>query len=405
MTDLFISAPLLFPMDDKIFEALSHPLRRRALRLLGERPRMYSELMEELGVDSPTLAFHLKKLAGLVEKGNNGFYRLTELGRRALEVMAMVEGAGQPQPRTEAEELTFSDRILLKIDKALLELAKKEGRKIKVFDTAILEIDKDVPPELFYEVVEEVRDVAVVKVPKHLRSYVEPKARDVGLITERGLLTSTLKLAVQLLGYLGPLKAFRREKKSLVEVYSGDFRHGGRVAVEVEGGRLKIVKGPNRVVARCEDQDDFEISEGAVSMEGCEVEMSLDGVDALNLDVAGGYVAAALELNNLNIDIAGGVVDVDLTLGRGSVSIEAEGGAVSGRLSYASFDGSSELDVSAVGGVVSLLLELPPDVGISVESSVAGGVVKTPKPRPGARGILKVSVDAVGGAVRILTKE
>ncbi len=198
-------------MDNKIFEALSHPLRRRALRLLGERPRMYSELMEELGVDSPTLAFHLKKLAELVEKGDSGFYRLTELGRKALEVMAMVEGAGQPQPRSEAEELTFSDRMFLKIDKALLELAKKDGRKIRVFDVAILEIDKDMPPELFYEVVEEVRDVAVVKVPKHLRSYVEPKARDVGLITERGLLTSTLKLAVQLLGYLGPLKAFRSD--------------------------------------------------------------------------------------------------------------------------------------------------------------------------------------------------
>jgi hypothetical protein len=41
-------------MDDKIFEALAHPLRRRALKLLGDRPRMHSELMEELGVDSPT---------------------------------------------------------------------------------------------------------------------------------------------------------------------------------------------------------------------------------------------------------------------------------------------------------------------------------------------------------------
>jgi len=218
-------------MGDRIFEALAHPLRRRAIRLLGERPRMYSELMEELGVDSPTLAFHLKKLAGLVEKGGNGFYRLTDLGRKALEVMAVLEGAGQPQPRAEAEELTFSDRVVLKIDKALLELAKREGRKIRVFDTAILEIDKDVPPELLYEVVEEIRDVAVVKVPKHLRAYVEPKARDVVLVTERGLLTSTLKLAVQLLGYLGPLKAFRRERRSLVEVYSGGFTHGGRVAV------------------------------------------------------------------------------------------------------------------------------------------------------------------------------
>ena len=57
------------PVGDRIFEALAHLLRRRALRILGERLRMYSELMEELGVDSPTLAFHLRKLAGLVEKG------------------------------------------------------------------------------------------------------------------------------------------------------------------------------------------------------------------------------------------------------------------------------------------------------------------------------------------------
>lgn len=391
-------------MGDRIFEALAHPLRRRALRLLGERPRMYSELMEELGVDSPTLAFHLKKLAGLVEKGNNGFYRLTDLGRKALEVMAVLEGAGQPQPSAEAEELTFSDRAILRLDKALLELAKREGRKIRVFDTAILEIDKDVPPELLYEVVEEIRDVAVVKVPKHLRAYVEPKARDVVLVTERGLLTSTLKLAVQLLGYLGPLKAFRRERRSLVEVYSGDFTHSSRVAVEMDGGRLKIVEGPNRVVARCEDPDDFDVSAGAISMEGCEVEMALSGVDALDLDVAGGYAAASLKLNNLKIDAAGGVVDLDLAMGRGSVSIKADGGAVSGRLSYAPFEGPSQLDVTVAGGVVNLLLELPPDVGISVQSSAAGGVVKTPEPRPGARGVLNISVDVAGGAVKILTK-
>jgi DNA-binding transcriptional ArsR family regulator len=115
-------------MGDRIFEALAHPLRRRALKLLGERPRMYSELMEELGVDSPTLAFHLKKLAGLVEKGGNGFYRLTDLGRKALEVMAVLEGAGQPQPRAEAEELTFSDRVVLKIGRCWSWRRERGGR-------------------------------------------------------------------------------------------------------------------------------------------------------------------------------------------------------------------------------------------------------------------------------------
>jgi len=224
------------------------------------------------------------------------------------------------------------------------------------------------------------------------------------LVTERGLLTSTLKLAVQLLGYLGPLKAFRRDRRSLVEVYNGDFTHSGRAAVEMDGGRLKIVEGPNRVVARCEDPDDFDVSAGAISMEGCEVEMALSGLYALDLDVAGGYAAASLKLNTLKIDAAGGVVDLDLAMGRGSVSIKADGGAVSGRLGYAPFEGPSQLDVSVAGGVVNLLLELPPDVGISVQSSAAGGVVKTPKPRPGARGVLNISVDVAGGAVKILTK-
>ena len=124
-------------MGGRIFEALAHPLRRRALKLLGERPRMYSELMEELGVDSPILAFHLKKLAGLVEKGDNGFYRLTDLGRKALEVMAMLEGVAQPQPSAEAKELTFSDRVMLSLDRALLELAKRgeEDKGVRHCDT------------------------------------------------------------------------------------------------------------------------------------------------------------------------------------------------------------------------------------------------------------------------------
>jgi hypothetical protein len=201
---------------------------------------------------------------------------------------------------------------------------------------------------------------------------------------------------------LGPLKAFR--ERSLVEVYNGDFTHDGRVAVEMDGGRFKMVEGPNRVVARCGDPDDFDISAGTISMEGCEVEMALSGVDALDLDVAGGNAAASLKLNSLEIDAAGGVVDLDLTMGRGSVSIKADGGAVSGRLSYAPFEGPSQLDVTVAGGVVNNLLGLPPDVGMSVQSSAAGGVVKTPEPRPGAKGVLNISVVMAGGAAKILTK-
>ena len=56
-------------MGDRIFEALAHPLRRRALRILGERPRMYSELMEELGVDSPHPGLPLEEASGACGEG------------------------------------------------------------------------------------------------------------------------------------------------------------------------------------------------------------------------------------------------------------------------------------------------------------------------------------------------
>ncbi|MCX8136640.1 hypothetical protein [Pyrobaculum aerophilum] len=42
--------------------------------------------------------------------------------------------------------MAFHDRVILKIDNSLLELAKREGRKIRIYDVAIVEVDKDVDP-------------------------------------------------------------------------------------------------------------------------------------------------------------------------------------------------------------------------------------------------------------------
>ncbi|MGB9706165.1 MAG: winged helix-turn-helix domain-containing protein [Pyrobaculum sp.] len=130
-------------MSEHVFEALSHPVRRKILQLLAERPRLYSELMEEIGVDSPTLAFHLKKLAGLVEKNEKGFYQLTEAGERAVKIIKEVEGVRPAEPAApRAEDILLHDRVLLKIDNALLELAKREGRRIRIQDVAIVEVEK-----------------------------------------------------------------------------------------------------------------------------------------------------------------------------------------------------------------------------------------------------------------------
>lgn len=58
--------------------------------------------------------------------------------------------------------------------------------------------------------VQEIRDVAVVKVPERLRAYVEPKIRDVAMVTSGGILMSAIKLGIEALTYLAPLKAFRK---------------------------------------------------------------------------------------------------------------------------------------------------------------------------------------------------
>lgn len=383
---------------DRVFEALAHPIRRRILKLLEERPRSYSELMEELGVDSPTLAFHIKKLGGLVEKNERGFYILTEAGRRALSVVKQLET--EAAQSLDIKELELSDRVFLKVGRDLLELAKREGKKVRIFDTAVVEFEKDIPPELFYEVVEEIRDVGVVKTPKHLRPYVETRVRDVGIVTERGLLSTLLKLVVEVLA-LGGVKSGVRRRRELVEVYRGPLSHGGRVEVEVAGGRVKIFGGPNQVVARCEDARDFEVGEGRISAEGCEVEMALLEVKSLSLDVAGGDVEISLSLSNLKADVSGGVVKADLALAGGDVEIDLSGGVFTGRLKYSVFEGAASLKLDLAGGVARLKLDLPPEVGLFVATESEGGVVRTPKPRPGGRGVLQTYIKAAGGIVDI----
>lgn len=60
---------------DKTFAALADPHRRRAVELLGERPRRAGELAEALGLPAPTMSRHLRflKQSGLVEETHPEF--------------------------------------------------------------------------------------------------------------------------------------------------------------------------------------------------------------------------------------------------------------------------------------------------------------------------------------------
>lgn len=75
----------------EVFSALKHPARRMILRMLGEAPATYTEILNALGVDTGLLNFHLDSLKGLVAKGEDGRYRLSGFGSSALGLMRGVE--------------------------------------------------------------------------------------------------------------------------------------------------------------------------------------------------------------------------------------------------------------------------------------------------------------------------
>jgi len=60
---------------DKTFAALADPHRRRAVELLGERPRRAGELADALGLPAPAMSRHLRQLkqSGLVGEAHPEF--------------------------------------------------------------------------------------------------------------------------------------------------------------------------------------------------------------------------------------------------------------------------------------------------------------------------------------------
>ena len=60
---------------DQTLAALADPHRRRAVELLGQRPRRAGELAESLGLPAPAMSRHLRALkqSGLVEETHPEF--------------------------------------------------------------------------------------------------------------------------------------------------------------------------------------------------------------------------------------------------------------------------------------------------------------------------------------------
>jgi len=69
----------------ELFEAISHPVRIRIIKILEKQPTSFASLKRQLRIDSSgNLDFHLKKLGELVAVRADGLYGLTDAGKEAL---------------------------------------------------------------------------------------------------------------------------------------------------------------------------------------------------------------------------------------------------------------------------------------------------------------------------------
>lgn len=72
----------------KILTVLSHPLRREILVILNEKGECsFTDIMNALNVNTGTMSFHIRSLAGLVEQTPSGKYRLNKMGENAVRLI------------------------------------------------------------------------------------------------------------------------------------------------------------------------------------------------------------------------------------------------------------------------------------------------------------------------------
>ena len=76
-----------------MFTSLKHPVRRKILRMLNNKPMTFMEIVEQLEVSSSHLTYHLESLGELLAKTETGEYRLSNFGKAAASAMKGVEEA------------------------------------------------------------------------------------------------------------------------------------------------------------------------------------------------------------------------------------------------------------------------------------------------------------------------
>jgi DNA-binding transcriptional ArsR family regulator len=82
-----------------MFTSLKHPVRRKILRMLGQKPMTFTEIVGELEISSPNLTYHLESLGELVYKMDNDRYKLSAFGLATINAMKSIEEVREVEPK------------------------------------------------------------------------------------------------------------------------------------------------------------------------------------------------------------------------------------------------------------------------------------------------------------------
>ena len=82
-----------------MFTSLKHPVRRKILRMLGNKSMTFMEMVEELGISSPNLTYHLESLGELISKMDNDQYKLSSFGLATINAMKSIEEVHETEPK------------------------------------------------------------------------------------------------------------------------------------------------------------------------------------------------------------------------------------------------------------------------------------------------------------------
>ncbi len=330
------------PRNGEVFQALAHRVRRAVIRSLAEKgERSFTELMRDAGLeDSSVMAFHMKKLGGLVRRNERGYYELTDLGWRAYKVLRELE---LESLRDRAEEV-------------LKEIGGKEP--------ATKEASK--PERQAVTAGGEVREDALSVLGSTVSEVVKTVSEAVKGLTPADILKEVLSG-----GKVWVDKAAPPAPNVKLEVIGSDATLTG-----TDSGNIRV-----RGTARRESDATIRASkdEATITVKGMNCEVSVPEVNTLEILVKGGDLTARdLKLPpNVSISVLGGDVTMDAVMRElSNLSATVKGGDVLTNILVEEVGQGASVNITVVGGDAHITLRVPRNTRVVRGSiKVAGGDV------------------------------